>query len=161
MKRYFQQNLYVVLAKLVVIAVCSTLLTSPVAADAIQFKTESIRIHTQSSIHQLSVEIAQSPSQLAQGLMFRQSLPENRGMLFNFGEEKQVYMWMKNTLIPLDMVFLNRYGRIVGIRRQTLPRSEAIITISSKAKAVLELNAGMATKLGLTLGDRIIHSMFD
>jgi uncharacterized membrane protein (UPF0127 family) len=93
--------------------------------------------------------------------MYRKQLPENRGMLFDFGEEKKIYMWMKNTFIPLDMIFLNQKGVVVGIHPQATPFSEAIISIAVKSRFVLEVNAGVAAGLGLEVGDRINHAMFN
>jgi uncharacterized membrane protein (UPF0127 family) len=92
--------------------------------------------------------------------MFRKSMPDDHGMLFEFGDERLVSMWMKNTYIPLDMVFIGRNGRVVGVAADTEPLSERIITSPEPAYAVLELNAGAARRISLARGDRVRHRMF-
>jgi len=161
MKLYLRDVVMKISAILSLLAALTLIFAPETYAESAQFPIEDIRIETDSVSFQMSVEIARSQAQLAQGLMNRKHLGENRGMLFDFGLEKPIYMWMKNTLIPLDMVFLDSRGRIVGIREQTTPLSEAIITVKSKAKSVLEINGGAAAKLGLKIGDRVIHPMFD
>jgi len=106
------------------------------------------------------VEVARTLAQLSQGLMFRRSMPEDQGMLFDFGVEKTVLMWMKNTYIPLDMVFVSRQGRVVSIARDAVPMSEAVISSGRPAFAAIELNAGMAQKIGLAVGDQVRHPLF-
>ncbi|TLG72878.1 DUF192 domain-containing protein [Methylocystis sp. B8] len=122
--------------------------------------TEIARITTATGEHDFHVEIADTPKVRARGLMFRKSMPENYGMLFDFGAERPVSMWMKNTYIPLDMVFIGRNGRVVGVAADTEPLSERIITSPEPAYAVLELNAGAARRISLAPGDRVRHRMF-
>jgi len=106
------------------------------------------------------VELARSPEQRAQGLMFRRSLPEMSGMLFVYGKEWEVSMWMKNTIIPLDMVFIKKDGRIVTIAERTIPQSLATISSMQPVAGVLELNGGTAARLGIRRGDRVLYSAF-
>jgi hypothetical protein len=87
-------------------------------------------------------------------------MPEDRGMLFDFKREEPVSMWMKNTYLPLDMVFIDRTGRVVNVAENAEPLSERIIPSGAPAFAVLELNAGTARRIGLKVGDRLRHSMF-
>ena len=94
------------------------------------------------------------------GLMFRRFLAPDRGMLFDFEIERPVMMWMKNTYLPLDMVFLDRSGRVVGLAENTVPQSEKIIPSGAPAYGVLELNAGTAARIGLKIGDFARHPMF-
>ena len=122
--------------------------------------TEIARITTATGEHDFRVEIADTPKARARGLMLRKSMPENHGMLFDFGAERPVSMWMKNTYIPLDMVFIGRDGRVVGVAADTEPLSERIITSPEPAYAVLELNAGAARRISLAPGDRVRHRMF-
>ena len=96
----------------------------------------------------------------AQGLMFRRFLPPDRGMLFDFEAEQPVMMWMKNTILPLDMVFIGADGRIVNIAESTEPMSERTIPSEGPVIAVLELNAGAAARAGLKTGDAVRHPMF-
>ena len=140
--------------------VWGALYQSALAQDA-TFSTTTLQIEGKLAATEMIVEIARSPAQLAQGLMYRNHLPENRGMLFDFGEEKKIYMWMKNTILPLDMIFLDRRGEVVGVKPKTTPFSEAIITIEPKARFVLEVNAGTSAKLGIEPGDRLNHTIFD
>jgi uncharacterized membrane protein (UPF0127 family) len=103
------------------------------------------------------VWLADSPSRQAQGLMFVRDLPDLRGMLFVHDEPKEISMWMKNTYIPLDMVFINDHGRIQQIIEQATPHSLAIIRSDKPALAVLEIAGGEARRLGLHAGQRVTH----
>jgi uncharacterized membrane protein (UPF0127 family) len=107
--------------------------------------------------HTLEVWLADTPGRQAQGLMFVRSLPSLRGMLFVHESPEPMSMWMKNTYIPLDMVFIDSFGRIQQIIEQTTPHSLAIITSKEPARAVLEIAGGEAKHLGLHPGQRVIH----
>jgi uncharacterized membrane protein (UPF0127 family) len=96
----------------------------------------------------------------ARGLMFRRYLPADRGMLFEFGAEAPVAMWMKDTFIPLDMLFIRKDGTINSIAMNTEPHSTRTIGTSEPVWSVLELNAGTAHRLGIKLGDVIVHPLF-
>src|SRR5262249_12991907 len=98
--------------------------------------------------------------QQAKGLMFRRELPEGQGMLFDFGHEQPTSFWMKNTYIPLDMIFIRGDGRIAKIAENTVPLSEALISSGSPVRAVLEVIGGTAKKLGIAPGDRVAHAIF-
>ncbi|HEY8124182.1 MAG TPA: DUF192 domain-containing protein [Methylocystis sp.] len=121
---------------------------------------ENLRIVTATGEHDVKVEIADTPKARARGLMFRKSMPADHGMLFEFKAEGPVSMWMRNTYIPLDMVFIGRDGRVVGVAADTEPMSERIIASPGPAYAVLELNAGAARKMSLAPGDQVRHRMF-
>lgn len=110
--------------------------------------------------HDFTVELAITPEQQAQGLMFRRDLGDSAGMLFLFGRERPVSFWMKNTLIPLDMLFIDRRGRIVDIAERTVPQSLTSISPGRPVAAVLELNGGTADRLGIAPGDRVLHEAF-
>lgn len=107
--------------------------------------------------HDLTVELALTPEQRMQGLMYRTSLQEGHGMLFDFGETLVVRMWMKNTLIPLDMVFFAPDGRVVGLVRQAQPGDLTPVGPAEPVRAVLELPGGQADKWGITVGDRLVQ----
>lgn len=110
--------------------------------------------------HAFQVEVAKTDEQRARGLMFRKFMPQDRGMLFDFKTEQPVMMWMRNTYIPLDMVFIARDGRVINVAENTEPLSERTIASAAPAFAVLELNAGVAQKIGLKSGHRIEHPLF-
>jgi uncharacterized protein len=103
---------------------------------------------------------ADTPARDQQGLMFQRSMDLHAGMLFVFPKNERVSMWMKNTYIPLDLLFMNQYGVIEYIAVNATPLSEAIIGPSQPEYAVLELNGGACEKLGIKIGDSIIHPSF-
>jgi len=102
------------------------------------------------------VYVAQTPEQRAQGLMRIESMQRYEGMIFLYAEEASISMWMKNTLIPLDMIFISRNARIANIHRNAVPMSEEIIDSGAAVIAVIELNGGAADYFGISNGDRII-----
>jgi hypothetical protein len=106
------------------------------------------------------VEIARNDADRAQGLMFRRSMPADQGMLFDFGRVEPVAMWMQNTYLPLDMLFIRTDGTIARIAANTEPLSTRTIPSGEPVLAVLELNAGTAAKLGIKPGDRVEHPVF-
>ena len=110
--------------------------------------------------HRFRVEIVSTPHDLAQGLQGRKRLDPDTGMLFDFGVPLPVYMWMKNTFVALDMIFIAADGRIVTIARATTPESLAIIESAGPVRAVLEVPAGTAARLGIKPGDRVEQRIF-
>lgn len=110
--------------------------------------------------HPFTIELAVTPDQLSQGLMFRKTLAANAGMLFDFGQPRQVSMWMKNTLIPLDMLFIDRGGRVVHVEEYAVPGTLQPRGPSDPVLGVLEVAAGTARRLGLRPGDRVLHPIF-
>ncbi len=121
---------------------------------------ESLGLVTASGIHEFSVEVMRTAPQRQHGLMFRRFLPQDRGMLFIFDDERPIAMWMKNTYLPLDMVFIAQSGRVVGIAENAEPLSEKIIPSGAPVYGVLEVNAGVAAKIGLKIGDTLRHPAF-
>ena len=121
---------------------------------------ETLAIVTASGTHEFSVEVMRNGPQRERGLMFRRYLPQDRGMLFDFGVERTIMMWMKNTYLPLDMIFIGRTGKVVGFANDTEPLSEKIIPSGAPAYGVLEVNAGTAARIGLKIGDHVRHSVF-
>lgn len=130
------------------------------AAVSTETSLEPLEIVTAAGANRFSVEVMRNDEQRARGLMFRRFMPADRGMLFDFKREEQVSMWMKNTFLPLDMIFADRTGRIVSIAENTEPMSERIIPSGGPVLAVLEVNAGTAARLGLKPGDRLKHPLF-
>lgn len=106
------------------------------------------------------IEVARTPSQMQRGLMFRDTLPEDRGMLFIYKPERRARMWMKNTILPLDMLFIDAKGEIINIARNTTPYSLDTIDAGGEVRGVLELNAGQADKHGIVIGDTVKHTVF-
>jgi len=139
------------------------LLLLPAAAAAeVTWETDSLVIETAAGErHHFTVELALTSEQQARGLMHRESLAEDAGMLFVYPRDRMISMWMRNTLISLDMLFLDRRGRIVRIAERTTPLSEATISSGRPARAVLEVPAGTARRLGLATGDRVLHQAFE
>lgn len=121
---------------------------------------ERVEIVSGDKTHVFQAEVMRTDEERARGLMFRRYMPEDRGMLFDFKTEQPVAMWMKNTYLPLDMVFIARDGRIVNIAENTEPMSERTISSGAPVLSVLEINAGVAAKLGIKPGDRVRHSLF-
>ncbi len=117
-------------------------------------------IETESGRHTFSVEMAATPAERAQGLMYRQSLADDHGMLFDFGRDQEVGMWMQNTYIPLDMIFILADGRVHRVARDTTPFSTETVSSRGPVRAVLEIAAGGAERIGLKRGDTVRHPMF-
>jgi uncharacterized membrane protein (UPF0127 family) len=133
------------------------LLAGAVYAQAL----EALSIATQGGQKQsFRVEVARNDADRAQGLMFRRSMPAEQGMLFDFGRVEPVSMWMQNTYLSLDMLFIRPDGTIARIAANTEPLSTRTIPSGEPVLAVLELNAGTAAKLGIKPGDRVEHPIF-
>lgn len=131
-----------------------------VCADARAAEMQKLEIVTRSGVHVFTVELAKTDQERATGLMYRKELPEGRGMLFDFSPEQTISMWMKNTYISLDMIFIRSDGRILRIAENTEPLSEKIISSGGPARAVLEVIAGTARKYGIAPGDRVAYPLF-
>ena len=144
-------------AALVTVALVIALLNT--AASAASFQT--LEIVTKSGVQVFSVEMATTEQEKETGLMYRKELPDGKGMLFDFSPEQQVSMWMKNTYISLDMIFIRADGRILRIAENTEPLSTKIISSGGLAKGVLEVIAGTAKKYGIAAGDRVAHPLFN
>ncbi len=110
--------------------------------------------------HLFHVELALTPQQQAKGLMGRTSMPEDAGMLFYFSSEDERSFWMKNTLIPLDMLFINKKGAIINVHDSAKPNDQTSVKSGGPAIAVVELNGGTAKKLGIVKGDVVKHVFF-
>ncbi|MDP7651821.1 MAG: DUF192 domain-containing protein [Rhodospirillales bacterium] len=128
---------------------------SPAVADEVELK-----VVTDKGRFIFSVEVAETAAQRQQGLQHRKNLAASAGMLFDYKRVQPVAMWMKNTLIPLDMLFIDGAGRIVNVARDTEPMSLATIPSAAPVLAVLEVNAGTARRLGIQPGDRVLHAIF-
>jgi uncharacterized protein len=117
----------------------------------------TIVFKTETGAHSFDIEVMTTDGERAKGLMFRRALPEQSGMLFLYDRPQAATMWMKNTFIPLDMVFIAEGGAVHRIEANTEPFSTATISSEGDIIAVLELNAGEAARIGLKPGDRAIY----
>lgn len=129
-------------------------------APALAAERETLEIASKTGVHAFSVELATTEAEREKGLMYRKSLPEGQGMLFDFHRDQEVGFWMRNTYIPLDMIFIRGDGRIWRIAENTEPLSEKIVPSNGPVRAVLEVIGGTARKLGIAPGDRVAHPIF-
>lgn len=133
---------------------CALLLV-PLAAGAAGLPRDVLLVETASSQYRFDVEVADDPAERAEGLMYRQALADNAGMLFLYSKPQPVEFWMKNTLLSLDIVFVRADGTIARIAAGTTPMSEDLIPSGEPVLAVLEVKAGIMHQLGITAGDRL------
>jgi uncharacterized membrane protein (UPF0127 family) len=124
------------------------------------FPTAPLTIVTAGGPQKFTVEVATTPAQMEQGLMFRRNLAADAGMIFDFKESSQATMWMKDTLIPLDMLFVDAHGRIVNIHERAVPQSLETIAAAAPVRAVIELNGGTAARLAIKPGDEVKFPIF-
>lgn len=144
----------------VMVALAATLVASTARSQPQTFERDRLAIATAGGAQQFDVELAVTSEQRAQGLMYRQRLPAEAGMLFLYPAARPVSMWMKNTVIPLDMLFIGGDGRILQIAERAIPGSTATISSLQPALAVLELNGGTAARLKIQVGDRVLYRTF-
>lgn len=123
----------------------------------IAFPKQTIEIIRKAGTLKLPVEVATTDEQLQRGLMYREKIDADAGMLFVFPKPQIIHMWMKNTTMPLDMFFIDEQGVIQSIAENTTPLSEALITSTGETKMVLEMAAGSSRNKGIAIGDTIKH----
>jgi uncharacterized membrane protein (UPF0127 family) len=129
----------------------------PVQAE---MNVETLTLVTATGEHPIKIEVARTTEQKALGLMFRKSVPQGTGMLFPYDTPQEITMWMRNTYVPLDMVFIRRDGTVHRVEERTEPLSERVISSGGPVTAVLELAAGEAQRFQIKPGDRIVHAQF-
>ena len=117
-------------------------------------------IVTEKGPQRFKVELADNDASRARGMMFRTSMAPDAGMLFDFGREQLASFWMRNTLIPLDMLFIRADGTILNIHQRAIPGDETGISSAGPVRAVLELNGGTVSRLGIRPGDKVRHAIF-
>ena len=127
---------------------------------SVVFSATDLTIVSAAQSHRFRVEIANTRAKRERGLMARRNLDQDAGMLFIYEKPRRIRMWMKNTFIPLDMLFIDTMGIITGIRANTIPHSTKTIASSKNVIGVLELNGGTAARLGIKTGDRIESDLF-
>jgi uncharacterized protein len=135
----------------------ATLAAAPLAALA----PGELVIETAAGPRRFTIELAATPGERARGLMYRRSLQPDHGMLFDFQTPQPVAFWMKNTPLPLDMLFIDETGTVVQIAADTVPYSETPVPSEQPIRAVLEVNAGTSERLGITPGATVRHPIFD
>ena len=124
------------------------------------FPTSALEIRTAGGRPAFHIRIADTPARQELGLMYVTRLPADEGMLFPQQQPQIMSMWMKNTYIPLDMLFIDRRGRIVCLLANTEPQSLKILSCNKPVKAVLEIGGGEAAERGIHVGDRVVHTLF-
>lgn len=135
-------------------------MAAPGAAEDVTFDWTELWIESATGRHHFNIEVAETEAQRQRGLMFRKEMPADAGMIFDYGATGYVAMWMKNTFIPLDMLFVNEDGTIRRIASFTTPLSLESIPSGGPVRAVIELNGGITARLGIRRGDKVIHDMF-
>ncbi len=143
------------------LALALTVAASGTRLAAAGFERDELIVETADGEHRFGIELATTAEQRSRGLMFRQRLALDEGMLFVYPRAQTITMWMKNTLIPLDMLFIAGDGRILRIAERTIPNSMATISSEGPARGVLEVNGGTAARLGIRPGDRVRYPAFD
>ena len=123
-------------------------------------KLEPLTISTDFASTLLTAEIADTPELRKRGLMFRHILPVGQAMLFDYGEPRPVAMWMKNTYMSLDMLFVREDGTIAAVAENTVPKSLDTISVQEPIKGVIELAAGTVKRLGIHREDKVFHRIF-
>ena len=145
---------------LLALALFGLILGRATAQDAASGPTESLSIVGREGRHLFAVEVMRTDAERSRGLMYRRAMAPDHGMLFDFQAVAPVAMWMKNTYLPLDMVFIRADGTIARIATDTEPLSTKVIPSGEAVLSVLELNAGTTARLGIHAGDRVEHPLF-
>jgi uncharacterized protein len=147
-------------ALVLALAIALAGIASAAQAELASFAKSKLVIETAGGKYPFSIELALTQPQMAQGLMYRRTLAPDAGMLFDYGAPQPVAFWMKNTLIPLDMIFIGADGTVVDFHERAVPLSLDPIESKVPARAVLEVNGGTVARLGLKVGDVVHHAFF-
>lgn len=144
-------------ALIVFLAAVMSIAFAPVAEA---FRKDKLTVKTATGEHVIEIEVAETSEQKSLGLMYRQKVPPNTGMLFPYDRPQELTMWMRNTYVSLDMIFIRADGSVHRIEYGTEPLSERVIGSGGPVTAVLELAAGEAKRLALRPGDQVIYRTF-
>lgn len=142
------------------VALLFAVLTFANATGSFALEKKPLTIVTATGQHKITVEVAKNRQEQATGLMFRTEIGQDEGMLFLYPRDMEITMWMKNTYIPLDMIFVKSNGRVLRVEENTVPFSERIIASGGDARAVIEMKGGSAARLGIKPGDKIEYETF-
>lgn len=148
------------LKRLAALAVFALVLVRAAAAGPATLPVTTVVIDTDRGPHSFRVEIAADGPSQERGLMFRKTMPPDAGMLFDFHHPSYVSFWMKNTYLPLDMLFVRQDGEISSIAPNAVPMSTTTIPSAEAVRAVIELNGGRAAALGIEPGQKVHHAIF-
>ena len=143
------------------VAACAILIAGGLDDRPAAAQSQTLQIVSKTGTHTFTIELAKSDQERSRGLMFRRELPEGRGMLFDFQRDQEIAMWMENTYISLDMLFIRSDGRIHRIAEHTEPLSRRTIQSEGSVRFVLEVIAGTSRKLGIAPGDQVSHPIFN
>ncbi len=150
-----------VLRNLALVLVLCVLPLSGVGAQLVEFEKTRVWVETGAGArYPFHVDLAVTPAQRRQGLMFRDALPDDGGMLFLFEEPELATFWMRNTFISLDILFLAQDGQITNIHHRAVPGSTEVLASAGPVTGVLEIVGGTAQRLGIRAGDRVDHDHF-
>lgn len=157
LRQFLSGKFFIAVGFVFVVSLGLALTLTAVGSVDFEISEHPLLIETQNGPVSFTIEVAGTAQERAQGLMNRAEMPEDHGMLFDFEVARDVSMWMKNTILPLDMLFISSDGVIQGTAEHTVPFSEAIINSPGPIRYVLEINAGMAAKHGIEPGDLVKH----
>ena len=139
----------------------SSLLVASAQTEAIYMPETPLTIMTEDAEHSITVEVVDDPEETATGLMFRDGIAADRGMIFDFGQPREANMWMRNVPFPIDMVFMDTDGSVLATVSHVQANSERRINPGFAVKGVLELADGQVSEFGIKPGDMIVHDIFD
>jgi uncharacterized protein len=145
---------------LLILFLAPLLAATPLRAELQSFGKSELTIESANGKHHFNIEEAKTEAQMEQGLMFRRSMAPDAGMLFEYEKPQVMTFWMKNTLIPLDMLFIASDGTIADIHERAVPMLLDPINSAMPVLGVLELNGGTVARLGIKRGDHVLHAMF-
>lgn len=143
-----------------ILALVPAVLLGIAASASADAPLQRLEIDTASGAHVFKVELMSTDAEREHGLMFRKSLARDRGMLFDFHRQQPVVFWMKDTLVPLDMIFVAQDGHVVSVKHDAKPMDETLIQSGAPTLGVIEVNAGVADAIGLKVGDTVKHPIF-
>lgn len=143
-----------------VVALVMVMFLGAASSVAAACQANSVTLKNDQAEIRFSIELAQTPQERSRGLMFREHLPAQSGMLFVFERPQRVAFWMKNTLIPLDMIFVDRTGTVTHVHEGAIPGDETPIPGGDQVYSVLEINAGLASRYGISVGTVLRHKVF-
>jgi uncharacterized membrane protein (UPF0127 family) len=146
--------------RLLVVVVAVLVLLVPVAEATVACDPNEIEIVAEPVNLTFTIEVSDDPEEQARGLMFRSALPADSGMLFIFDPPRPASFWMRNTMIALDMIFIDDTGRVESIAERNDPYSERVSSSLGDVRAVLEINGGLSRQLGIVPGAQVIHPAF-